>query len=201
MNLSILDKLTSYENKQYAVHKMFEYLEETLASNNNLLSGMSIDGVIIHDDYYNYITENLDKINQIQVEVVSVKDALINTVGMSQEYLERVIPELEGLADAFYFGADDNEYIDKLGQLFEGIQWLLEAGQSMEDFSFVIDGSEKGKWDNVVNDLHKLDEEFGSMKEAVMNMDKVLIGDILKYEIKEILESIEGNFKGILGRE
>ena len=53
-------------------------------------------------------------------------------------------------------------------------------------------------WKQCVLDADTLNEAFLNIKEAISNMDKILIADILKYEIIDILENLENKLKTIL---
>lgn len=199
MRLQILDQIIEYENKPEMLEDIFSAINKTLENPEYVFLNLTIDGVKVYEEHYEYIMERLKEIQNIKVELYVVRDEASRIMLSASQYLDRAIPEISPLVDAFYQGAEDNESIDKLSQLFEGIQWIFDTVSGLESgkskFQSITDNSD---WNKCIIDMGMLKDAYENIREAVGNMDKILIADILNYEITDILTSINADMKNVL---
>ena len=99
------------------------------------------------------------------------------------EYTGRLINGINEAVDSFHEGME-GKGMDLVVQIIDGLKWSMEA------ISLTLDVQVEPI------DISEMIEPFNAMVEALENMDYVLIGDILEYEILPKVE--EWNQKLIL---
>lgn len=92
------------------------------------------------------------------------------------DYLDRVIIGIEGINEDFQRGREDRA-TSSIVQLVDGIQWLLQ----------VIEGTREIQGDATI-DASQINPVFNQLIEALENMDYVLLGDLLEYEITPVMK-------------
>ncbi|HPA55337.1 MAG TPA: hypothetical protein PL138_09605, partial [Bacillota bacterium] len=125
MQVWFLDRTYNYSNESASVKELFDNIDRLLADPQYILAGMIIDDMEIYENYVEYITKRIDRIKTIKVVIDTVENTIDSILESMSKYMDRAVPELELLAGSFYSGGDEEVSIEKLGQLAEGIQWIL----------------------------------------------------------------------------
>ncbi len=198
MQVWFLDRTYNYSNDAGSVKELFSNIDNLLADPQYILTGMIIDNMEIYENYIEYITERIDEIKTIEIVIDTVESTIDSILESMSKYLDRAVPELELLAGDFYTGEDEEVSIEKLGQLVEGIQWILNMIY-YTDKNKALHGilGSSSIWNECSSCGTRLSEEFDNLKEAMGSIDMILIADILKYEITDIFTSINQCIKQI----
>lgn len=131
-----------------------------------------------------------------------MENLIQETLGSTYDYIKNAIEELNVLADEFYQMPDEKTWI-KLISLFEGIQWIIKTLaqiDSVKNLEKII--NDYKIWNEYVQSVTELNQVIPEMEKAMINQDKVLIGDILLYEVKPVFEKMLNNLRFLIsGKE
>ncbi|HZG87393.1 hypothetical protein [Paenibacillus sp.] len=167
-----------------ALSELFEILDRKMKEADLLISHMTVDGVEIYDDHYDVLASKLNSIKEVIVEVRTRGQLIEDMIHSSEEYIQRALPEVKDLADAFY--RNDMAGWAKLEQLFEGMQWLTQLSEALREVSSG-GGPTSGDMHQLLSDFQP---QWKEMVEAVEQGDKALVGDLLTYEVVPLLERL-----------
>lgn len=177
MIIKILDKVFDCDNDVVAIEDVFNTIKQLLADTDQKLSCIEVDGEEVFGDYGQYIIDNLAEIEIIHVKVKTLKELLQDAFISIEEYLVRVIPEIEILANEFNTEVDERTW-NKFTQLLEGLQFILNTLGVIQEHPELCSNSEEFS-----NTKKVIENQIVILQEALENQDRVSIGDILLYEI------------------
>ena len=192
MRVKILDQELELANHPAAIEALFSMIDEKLKDTGYALSSLIVDGVAIDTDYALYLSQWITEIQEIKVEVKSLRRLMVETMQTAVEYLERAQPEVERLGNDFYQGPTEDTW-NKFSQLLEGLEWLLEAGTVIE--SFHPEQQIATRWGAQFKEKIKL------LRDAMENSDHVLLGDLLQYEISPLFTALDEEIRKLLSTE
>ena len=198
MKIHILDKVLEYENHIDILDTMFDEVNNIVSGTSLIFSHLIIDGVIVYDDYYDYLLDNIRNIEEVIIIVKTAKkiseEVLLSTI----DYLDRSIPEIEMLSNEFY-KTPSKESWQKLMDLIEGIKWIMDTFVSIDsngELKNIVNSYEE--WNLYAKDVYSLQELMMDFEEILRNNDFISTGDILSYEIvplfKEMKKKLEKLF-------
>lgn len=176
MRVIILDQVIHYMKDQSGVELALEHINKSVIETGLILSHLCIDNVDIYADFEEYLLEHLDKIQVIEVKLLTKERLLEDTLLSTHDYINRAMPELASLSEEFYQGPSSDTW-HKFGQLIEGLQWMGQTAIFMKDEGLLK------RFANVSDGLLDFREHIHAFEEAVEQQDAVLIGDIISYEI------------------
>jgi hypothetical protein len=200
MQVWFLDRTYNYSNDSGSVKELFNNIDNLLADPQYILAGIIIDNMEIYENYNEYIIERIDEIKTIKVVIDTVENTIDSILESMSKYLDRAVPELELLTGDFYTGEDEEVSIEKLGQLAEGIQWILNMIYYVDKnkaLHSILESSDI--WNECISCRTRLNEEFNNLKEAIGCIDMILIADILKYEVIDVFTTMNQCIKQIYG--
>ena len=185
MQLNILGNNYEFTNELSSIDLVLNKIVENLDGTDFYLSHLLIDGVELFSDFDSYIAEYIEYIQEIKVEVLTIKDFLNEIFSSAEEYLLRALPEVEILTNEFYQNSSGHTW-EKLQLLLEGLQWLNQM--------ILIVDQEKQKpdnWNHYIEYSSKLAVELKSLEEGLVNNDNILIADIIQYEINPLMRNLK----------
>lgn len=192
MQVKLDDQVLTYPNEPAVIEELFARINQVLQETGLLFTHMVINGAEIFGDYENFIKENLEQIEEIQV-VLRTPAQLQTEVFLSvHEYLERALPGIKDLVEEFYQGPKDESWT-KLAQLLEGLQ-------SINQITLLIDQSKSQpeNWPEYKEIYRKLEAELANLNEAMEDSNLVLFADLLNYEVLPLLEALGEEVKKII---
>lgn len=195
MVIFIQDETIEVENNTVNVKTILETINTILIRNKTKLEYLIIDGQPIYSDFNNYFSENLATIEKIEVVIQEHGNVIQDTILLTNQYLDRAIPQINVLAEEFYQEPNEKTWI-KLMDLFEGIQWILESVVKIDG----INGLDKMianylVWNEYVQTISELNGIIPELEVAMTSKDHVLIGDILLHEIIPVFKEMEDSLK------
>lgn len=185
MKIKVWGNEVRMEKQEGVVDDFYSYVKRVLTDNSLCLNHMVIDGTVVSDGYDQYISENLDNIEFIDVKADPLIDLLDDALRSGSEYLKRAIPEIRDLGNEFY-RTPGGETWKKFQQMLEGLEWIMQLIHSINaNRNFYLNGERYEEFGA------RLNEELANLNDAVSRKDMVLIGDLILYEILPLLESVE----------
>jgi hypothetical protein len=121
-------------------------------------------------------------IDSLEVELANLKDLVATNLANALNYLKKLIPGFEQAADLFRAG-NEQEANKYYLQILDGIDWFSQVVS-------IIMNPDEGEMElpdaddeNLQARQKKLTDLMSQMLEANQNQDRVLLADILEYEM------------------
>lgn len=173
------------ENKETSINTIFERVSKLIEEKDIVFSHLIVDDVEIYADHEKYIMEHLNEIKRIEIITRNIKVMIWETMESIHEYLQRAIPALTKLVDDSYENFSSESW-EGLNQLAEGMQWIMQFA------SFVKSASQQpANWGEIESRLVDCENALPLLLEAIEMQDKILILDILSYELTPAYEALE----------
>ena len=200
MKIYVEDNIIEMKNEVSEIANILNKIEEA-RDKNKVLSHIEVDGIEVYEDYYEYLLDNIKVIEEIRVVSISqeklIEEVLLSTLG----YIKGAIPEIEKLSNSFY-KTPNSETWENLGNLFEGINWIIETFSSIdEDKNLSEKTPDRQQWNNYAHKIYSLSEVIKDMEEGLVNKDNILVADILAYEIVDAFKNMEIILLNLVGGE
>lgn len=201
MIIHILDKTLEYENRQDVLDAMFKEISKIVNSTDLVFSHLIIDGLEVYDDFYDYFLDNIRNIEVVKVVTKTVKETYEEILLSTIDYLERAIPEIGILSNEFY-KIPSRESWEKLGDLLEGIKWIMDTFIVIDSNSVLKDVVNSYEdWNMYAKDIYGLNELLKELEEILENSDFVSTADILSYEIIPLFENMKKKLEKLIAEE
>ncbi|GMG95587.1 hypothetical protein [Tepidimicrobium xylanilyticum] len=201
MIIHILDKTLEYENRQDVLDAMFKEISKIVNSTDLVFSHLIIDGLEVYDDFYDYFLDNIKNIEVVKVVTKTVKETYEEILLSTIDYLERAIPEIGILSNEFY-KTPSRESWEKLGDLLEGIKWIMDTFIVIDSNSVLKDVVNSYEdWNMYAKDIYGLNELLKELEEILENSDFVSTADILSYEIIPLFENMKKKLEKLIAEE
>lgn len=175
MQITLLNETFEWDMKNKSLDELFNEIDRKVTNTPYTVSHLLIDGVEVFDDFYTYIEERMDDIEQIEVGVRTFAEFINDLLSSMHQYLERATPELEKLSELFY--QRDETSWEQLQLLIEAVQWIHEAIRTIDSKQQKLP-----EWNQIIVIAVEMQEQFEPLEEAMVAQDTVLLGDLLQYE-------------------
>lgn len=176
MQLVILDKSTELLQDATLYTQIESKIQQEAIESKLHFSHLSIDGVDVHEDYEQYITNHAESINEIKVTMITIQQLNQEILESAYEYISGATPKIHSLTEEFYKNPVMETW-NKLEGFLEAIDWLNHIIENIQE------PKEESLRNSLLNFKNHMFEQLESLHQAMVNKDTVLIGDILKYEI------------------
>lgn len=159
------------------------------------LSHLVADSINVYDDPEQYLLENLETIQTLEVVAQTTEELLNDILLTAENYLKRAVAEFVNLTNAFY-NIPTPENWTNFSDLLEGMQWINQIISTIDQMK-----RKPINWEQYIKLSAKLEVELKNMEEAVINSDHVLIADIIQYELLPIYETLQQEIKTTIDTE
>lgn len=165
-------------------------IQQEASKNNEIPYYLHLNGLEIYDDIYQTLQENFTT-DPLEIELITInQEQLLAEVRKSlEEYLSRVLSQIEPLADPFY-GEVSSEHWNSLGVLLEGLEWML---QSWSGLLHTFPASFQQHALAIQQTFEQVTRQL--LKEMEMQ-NHTGIGDCLLYELQPLLEEMQQIIRG-----
>ena len=177
MKIYLKEESYTFENSINDIQKIIERINHWLSEEDLMFSHLNIDGKEVYEEHEEYLFENINHVEEIEVIVSNIKEFIENILVSLNNYSMRAIPEIENIVNDFYQTPTEESWI-KLNQLLEGIDWIYNALKSIDTLKHTISG-----WNEFIKVYATFEVELPNLMEAIENKDNILIADIIQYEI------------------
>ena len=157
-----------------------------------MFSHLIIDNIEVYENHEEYIKERIQDIETIEIITRSMTEMIWETMQSLQEYLNRAIPALTDLVENSYKSFSDETWTG-IGQLAEGMQWILQFKETTDSAS-----KKPMNWLSIKESIEVCEGGFIQLLEAIETKDTILITDILSYEITPAYETLKHNIETAL---
>lgn len=194
----LADEDREFDRSIEGINDLIKAIEEYIGTvQDRIFSHLLIDGVAVYDDYWAYLEDNLDNIREIRLEFLTITEYIGELLMSTNDYLVRMIPAVETLADSFYQEVDAGVW-KSLDDMLEGIAWLgnsFKIVDGLPNLDGIMPNYEK--WNQYSKALQELQEVLPNMQESLELGDYVLVADIILYEVKPALENMQANIPAL----
>lgn len=184
MKIYIGNQIFEFESDKNEIDNIFDTIEKEVTKTSKVLNSLKVDDNEIFNDYYDYLLDNINAIEKVEVVLYTFKELVNETLTSTMNYLIRTPNLIENLANNFYKNPDKKSWID-LNNLLEGISWLISAFSTIDNdrnLNNVVNNYES--WNLYSKGVLSLSEILPDFEDALSNKDNVTIADILSYEIQ-----------------
>lgn len=192
MQLIHKDETMVLQRDATAMQTILEKVSELIEQKDTVFSHLLVDGEEVYENHEQYVNDRIDNIECIEIVTFKTKEMIWETLQSVNNYFERAIPALNDLVDESFEQYTETTWTN-IGDLFEGLQWILQFKQFTESAE-----EQPAGWDNFAENFAECEEQFTPMLEAIEAQDTVLISDILAYEIAPAYEELAENVKTML---
>lgn len=188
-------KSMELDNNVTSISHITILIDNFSSSSNMIFSHLKVDGIEIHENHEAYIKENIKNIKAIEAVFISIEEFVRELLVNAHEYLNNALPEMTLLSEEFYQGTNATTW-NKLSQIVEGIQWLVQMIETINSSS-----EKQTESLNLTNEAANLIEILSTLEGAIKQTDVVLLGDMINYELKPLLETINSMISTIINDE
>jgi hypothetical protein len=183
MLIKLHNQIMTIEGESISATEIVSNINHLLEIDQVSLDYLIIDGIEVFADFEQYLSENIRTIDLIEIMTKSYHEQIMGQLNEAVNYLERAIPEVTVLADEFYQGAKQSTW-EKFDQLLEGIQWLAQIVCVIQNKTLLPN------WDQFQNIAVTMLKQLGELGKALQDFDRILMADLIKYEIGPIMEEL-----------
>lgn len=183
MKMILQEEVYEFSNQVNEIEKMFNLINEKMDEGHLQLSHLIIDEIPVYQDYYDYFVKHIKTIETVEI-IYSHLDRLVNeTLISAYDYLSNTVTAVQSLSEDFYQNPQEATW-NNLADLLEGIQWLIETEQRIDENDNIKKIIKSYPiWNEYVQMIKKIFSTLPELEEAMQNRDHVFIGDLLLYEI------------------
>jgi hypothetical protein len=195
MEVLVQDQRWQFADTALGVEELFDKLAILLNEQQLHINQMTIDGVEIYEDFKVYIEQRLPNVEQIEVNLVTIKQFIIELMTSSHAYCEQAVKQLPELS-AQYYQTPSKESWEQFQSFLEGVSWLNKLIELFEGIEF-----DSGRVPEFSVIGQALNEMLPELLQAMENQDHTAIGDLLQYEALPQLEKLEQELSHFLNEE
>lgn len=193
MEVSFQDQIWQVANTAPGVEDLFGRMGALLKDHQLHISHMTIDGEEIYEDYQERIKQQLNEINRVQVNVVTMKQFIDELITSSYSYCVQVVQQLPELSSQFY-QTPAQEAWQQFQSFLEGVEWLNQLigliGEQASLYNNAAAFSEIGS---------ALNQVMSELLEGMERQEHTVIGDLLQYEIVPLIEKLQHELHQTIG--
>lgn len=194
MKVSILNKEFEFNSLEEGLENILYVIYKEAGKRGHFIDYLIVDGKTVKQNFIDYVDENLDNIDHIEVVTLSIKDSILTSIMGFKDFVSEQIDSINMLSESLKRG-DIHENLLHVEVLIEGLSIIVfqfEKIDSMSNLSQVI--PDYMLWNELAVEI---------MKIRALNMDIELSaaaedGEQLVYLFTQRLEPIFENMNEIL---
>jgi len=178
------------EKDEEIIEKIADILTDEMEKTNKVIKSFEIDGLELYQDYFEYILDNLNYIENIKVKLITYKELVGETLIGTIDYLQGAAEEIVPLSEAFYAEPTKKSW-DDFSDLLEGINWIISVFNLIDNDKSLIETLPSYEiWNLYAKDILTLNELIPQMNDALNSKDNTLLADLMMYEILPLYEDM-----------
>lgn len=190
MKLIVDGNIYFLEKDEEIIEKITDILTDEMEKTNKVIKSLEIDGLELYQDYFEYILDNLNYIENIKVKLITYKELVGETLVGTIDYLQGAAEEIVPLSEAFY-AEPTKEAWDDFSDLLEGINWIISVFNLIDNDKTLIETLPSYEiWNLYAKDILTLNELIPQMNDALNSKDNTLLADLMMYEILPLYEDM-----------
>lgn len=190
MKIYIQNEEFFYTNEVGSARQVIDKINEILNSGGFIFSHITVDGVDVFNSHEEYLIKNISFIEEVKVELHTPRAFLLELLNSTHVYLSKLEPLIENLGNHFYQSSLEDAW-GSLNDFLEGVQWILSSLEGINEMEVLKSYTEAlDIWKDYNIQISNLKNILPDLMQAMENHDDILIGDILSYEVKEIVSNM-----------
>jgi len=190
LKLTIDENIYFLEKDGEIIEKIADILTDEMEKTNKVIKFIEVDGLELYQDYFEYILDNLDYIENVNVKLITYKELVGETLLGTIDYLQGAAAEIEPLSEAFYT-QPTREAWEEFTDLLEGINWIISVFNLIDNDKSLIETLPSYEvWNLYAKDIFTLNELIPQMNDALNSKDNTLLADLMMYEILPIYDDM-----------
>lgn len=179
------------EKDEDIIEKISDILSREVEKKNKIIKSIIIDGIELYQNYFEYIKDNLDYIQEVIVKLITYKQLVEETLYGTVDYLDGAAIEIVPLSEEFY-AEPTKESWEKFSDLLEGLNWIISVFNLIDNDKTLIEALPSYEiWNLYAKDVLTLNELIPQMNDALNANDNTLLADLMMYEILPIYNDMK----------
>lgn len=196
MEIYIDHQILEFENDPKNMEVIFNSINNHLNKTGLYISHFILDDKPVHDGFFNYVAENKNTIQKIEVITQTLNEGIAGSLRSTNDHITKLIPFCNELAKEFYEQTSDVSWL-ALIDLLENLECMIQTPGQLnsiitKDHSLV----RYGAWKQFVQLISGLEEVVSKFEEVINSEDNEVTGDLLLNELIPLFKN-EGS-DGIL---
>jgi hypothetical protein len=181
------EELRLIDPEELSTQLVYELVSQYCSANEMIFSHFRIDGTEVYDELDRYLEGDPRDLEVIDAVIYTKQAYQAELMKVMVEYIESSKEAFERMANDFYTAPTDETW-KAFSQFLEGIQWIMQMLNSLNDLG--LTGS------SVFSE--QLSSVLGELETALSNQDYQLSADLLQFEIRKTLEEIAAQIHSYL---
>lgn len=179
------------EKDEDIIEKISDILSREVEKKNKIIKSIIIDGIELYQNYFEYIKDNLDYVQEVIVKLITYKQLVEETLYGTVDYLDGAAIEIVPLSEEFY-AEPTKESWEKFSDLLEGLNWIISVFNLIDNDKTLIEALPSYEiWNLYAKDVLTLNELIPQMNDALNANDNTLLADLMMYEILPIYNDMK----------
>lgn len=157
-----------------AVSSILSVVRDIIDESDKIFYGLKINGQEVYEHFEMVLEENKATLETVEPMLVTKEQWTADTLYSIYEYTHNALPKAAELVENFYDNPREDAWV-QLSYLIEGLQWIHSTSEYLPEYASLLDSS------SLLENLNT----------AVTQLDLVLIGDLIQYEIVPYYEKIQ----------
>lgn len=166
--------------EKVSLQDLISKINQAINDTSEIFSHLEVDGQSIYEDFEDYLSVHFHSVEVIEIIMRTQETFIGEVLETTHDYLVQTIPRLEALADDFYKSPTAENW-NHLAQLTDSISWIFETVDLINQRNELY--LDQGKWTEYLGNIQSLKEIMNNLYNAMEVDDKVLIADLILYEI------------------
>lgn len=180
--------------------KLNEIFAQLFASN-EIVQEVIIDGESFKEGYESYLRAHINHIASVRLLTVNGDLWIADLIAELQDYLPRVIKAADSISDCFY-GVLSQEHWKSFSMLMEGIMWVYQSVLTIQShLNKSLDAAMTVLMASLTGFKNELEQLLPQIEESIEQSEYTNVGDLIKYELRPILQRLLhafANDRGVL---
>jgi len=167
MEIYIDNQIIAFESELQNIKEILESINNQLEKTGLYISYLILDDVPVYVDFLNYLGDNVDTLQKIEVITQTLNQAIVDSLRLSNEHITKMIPSINELAKEFYHSSSDESWLTLI-DLLETLEWTI---QTFRQLNAKITKSHSlyryGAWKEFANLVSELEKLVPKIEEAI----------------------------------
>lgn len=163
-------------------------LTRRIFAENRFIQKIVIDDTVFYNDYDVYLLQNFRTIENIEIYTTTQVEGIKTALYELQDYNRKLLLIVEQIADAFYGGLSEESW-ELFSQFTQGMGWIYDT-LAVIRAGIINIGVYQSKLMLIEQTMKQLEDQLRNIQEALKDGDHILVGDLLQFEMKGIIQAL-----------
>ena len=160
-------------------------IQQDAFKNNEIPYYLHLNGLEVYDDIYQTLLDNFTT-DPLEIELITInhEQLLVEIRNSLEEYLSRVLTQLEPLSDSFYSELTGKNW-NNLSVLIEGLEWIMQS------WSGLLPTFPASLHERILSVQQRFEQVTRQLLEEMEKQNHTGIGDCLIYNVQPLLDQMQ----------